>query len=156
MIKSNGAKQVVDFTAEQGNFAIAAMEENVGYLGFCFNQKHQDIVMQHLIDYMLSRMREEGNKFYNPSYAAFCAITDTDETTVVPKAKASTAVPKTGAVVPKSTGPAVAKAGATVPKAAGAAAKAGAVPKAAGAASSSSLADLLSQIEDADPVSTEA
>ena len=85
--------------------------------------------MEHLIDYMLNRMREEGNKFYNPSYATHWASKEPESATQVD------IVPKVKAGLPNLPDP--------KPKA-----KTKAVPKPKAGAVGGSLADLLNQLDD--------
>jgi hypothetical protein len=70
LLQVNNVGAVLDFTPGDGNFAMAALEEEgkTLYLGFCHTERHCVLLRDHLTDMVMKAMLEQGNNLYESEF----------------------------------------------------------------------------------------
>ena len=59
---------IVDFTPGDGNMAMAAVEANKAYFGYCHTEKRCVLLYDRLRQLVRRAMAQEGNPLYTPAY----------------------------------------------------------------------------------------
>ncbi len=70
------ARRIVDMSPGAGNFLIATWDDTppTPYIGVCFGEDHQKMLMEHLVDEYLKKMSVQNSPTYNRDYVAFLNI----------------------------------------------------------------------------------
>ena len=80
-------KDIYDFTPSP-EAALAFMKAKKGYLGICFNDHHQKMLRDYVIDQVMLCFAKSGDPLFHAAYAAGIKDTQTSNVTVpIPKSK---------------------------------------------------------------------
>ena len=94
-------KRVFDLVVCDAVFAYVCLCKRLGYIGICFTNDHEKLVMDHLLKRLKVDMSDFQHPLYNPTYAAAVGAKDPASASSQPKAKSKSKAKAKAKKVPK-------------------------------------------------------